>query len=105
MRIPLSSIPDPGMLPVKLPDGDRIVLIRRGNVVTALEDECPHQAMPLSAGELLPDGSVECPWHGARFDCATGACLRGPATDPVPTYAVSVDGDQITIGARQSARA
>ena len=85
------------MLPVKLPGGDRVVVIRRGRVVTALDDECTHQAMPLSAGELLADGSVECPWHGARFDCATGQCLRGPATDPVATYVVSVDGDQVVI--------
>jgi nitrite reductase/ring-hydroxylating ferredoxin subunit len=86
------------MLPVKLPNGDRVVVIRRGSVVTALDDECTHQAMPLSAGELLPDGSIECPWHGARFDCTTGRCLRGPAVDAVATCAVSVEGGEVRIG-------
>lgn len=90
MSVPLSSIPDPGLLPVTLADGTRIVLIRRGDVVTALEDECPHQAMPLSAGELCPDGTIECPWHGARFDCTTGTCRQGPATDDVRVFAVTV---------------
>ena len=88
------------MLPVRLPSGDRVVVIRQGAMVVALEDECSHQAMPLSAGELLADGTVECPWHGARFDCRTGTCRQGPATDAVATYSVSVDGDQITIGDR-----
>lgn len=96
MRIDLGSIPDPGLLPVTLADGTRVVLIRRGDVVTALEDECPHQAMPLSAGELCPDGTIECPWHGARFDCTTGACRQGPATDDVRVIAVTVrDGNVV----------
>jgi nitrite reductase/ring-hydroxylating ferredoxin subunit len=73
------------------------VVIRRGDVVTALADECTHQAMPLSAGELLPDGSIQCPWHGARFDCASGACLQGPATDDVRAYQVCVEDDEVVI--------
>ena len=77
------------------------MLIRRGQVVTALEDECTHQAMPLSAGELQPDGTIECPWHGARFSCENGACVQGPATDPVATWVVTVAADQVVIGARQ----
>lgn len=88
------------MLAIELPNGDRVVLIRCKGRVTALADECSHQAMPLSAGEVMPDGTVECPWHGARFDCASGACRNGPATDDVRTYEVVVDGDRVSIGAR-----
>ena len=100
MLVPLANIPDQGMLSVRLPDGEQVVVIRRGDVVTVLEDECTHQAMPLSAGELLPDGSIECPWHGARFDCASGACLQGPATDDVAVYAARVEGSDVVIGER-----
>lgn len=67
------------------------MLIRRGDSVTALEDQCPHQAMPLSAGELCDDDTIECPWHGARFDVASGACRRGPATDDVRAFIVRVE--------------
>lgn len=88
----LADIPDPGLLAVALPNGDRVVLIRRGEVVTALRDECTHQAMPLSAGELCPDGTIECPWHGAKFDSASGRCVRGPAEDDVRSYVVRVEG-------------
>ena len=85
---------------IVLPSGDRVCLIRRGNQVNALHDECTHQAMPLSAGEVLPDGTIECAWHGARFDCATGAVLRGPAEDAVQTYDVSVVGETVLVKAR-----
>lgn len=101
MRIPLRNVPDMGLLPVKLPGGAHVVVIRRGDLVTALEDECPHQGMPLSAGVLKPDGTLECPFHGARFDCATGACVRGPGEDAVATWAVALDGADIVIGGRR----
>lgn len=94
----LADIPDPGLLAIALPNGDRVVLIRRGEVVTALRDECTHQAMPLSAGELCADGTIECPWHGARFDSASGRCVRGPAEDDVRTYGVRVEGGVVYVG-------
>ena len=80
------------------------MLVRRGGAVSALADQCPHQAMPLSAGELTAEGMIECPWHGARFDCVTGECRRGPATDDVPVYEVAMDGDRILVGERRPAR-
>jgi nitrite reductase/ring-hydroxylating ferredoxin subunit len=53
---------------------------------------CPHRQGPLSEGTL--DGStVTCPLHGAQFNVWTGVVLRGPAKDPLKTYAVTVDGD------------
>jgi nitrite reductase/ring-hydroxylating ferredoxin subunit len=56
--------------------------------------------MPLSAGEVLSDGTIECPWHGARFDCVTGAVRRGPAVDDVKAYAVRVEGDTVLVESR-----
>lgn len=35
---------------------------------------CPHQLGPLSLPEA---GVAQCPWHGYRFDLATGECLTG----------------------------
>ena len=97
----LGDIPDPGVLGVELPNGERVCLIRRGDMVTALSDECTHQAFPMSAGEVLTDGSIQCSWHGARFDCVTGAVCEGPAEESLPTYDVRVDGAAIFVGARR----
>jgi 3-phenylpropionate/trans-cinnamate dioxygenase ferredoxin subunit len=96
----LDSIPDPGLLGVTLPNGDRICLVRRGADVWAIADECTHQAFPMSAGEVFPDGTIQCSWHGARFDCRTGNVCEGPASDPLPTYEVRVAGNDILVGAR-----
>ncbi len=93
----LSDIPDPGLLSVRLASGRQVVLIRRGDAVSALEDQCTHQSMPLSAGELCADGTIECPWHGARFDVATGACRRGPAEDAVRAFVVRVENGVVNV--------
>ena len=58
----------------------------------ATQAMCTHRQGPLSEGVI--DGStVTCPLHGARFNVWTGAVLRGPATEALKTYAVTVDGD------------
>lgn len=87
----LDDLPDDGVLAVTLPSGTRVCLVRCGSVISAFLDECPHQGMPLSAGEVLPDGTLECLWHGARFDCRTGAVRRGPAEEDVRTFEVRVE--------------
>lgn len=37
---------------------------------------CPHLGLPLDA-EPDSDGTITCPWHGYRFDIATGKCVSG----------------------------
>ena len=96
----VDDIPDRGTLSVVLPDGTNVCLIRRGSLVTALRDQCTHQGMPLSAGEVLEDGTIECPWHGARFDCVTGEVRRGPAEDDVESFEVVVTGDEVLVKER-----
>jgi 3-phenylpropionate/trans-cinnamate dioxygenase ferredoxin subunit len=64
--------------------------------VFAVSDICSHEEIELSDGEL--DGEdVECPAHGSRFNVRTGAVSGLPATEPVATYPVSVDGDEIWV--------
>lgn len=63
-----------------------------GGNFCATEAKCTHRQGPLSKGKL--DGStVTCPLHGSQFNVCTGEVLRGPATDPLKTYRVIVDGD------------
>jgi len=54
--------------------------------------KCTHRGGPLNEGKL--EGStVTCPWHGTQYNVCTGAVLRGPATEPVKTYRVIVEGE------------
>src|SRR5258708_37874211 len=49
-----------------------------GGTAFALRDVCPHRAFPLSAGSC--DGqTVECTYHGWRFDAHTGQCREIPS--------------------------
>lgn len=93
----LADLPEDGLLGVGLPTGERVCLVRWRGVICAVRDECTHQAMPLSAGEVLPDGTIECAWHGARFDCCSGAVRQGPAEDDVATYEVRVEDGRILV--------
>jgi phenylpropionate dioxygenase-like ring-hydroxylating dioxygenase large terminal subunit len=56
------------------------VLIGRGRdgAVFALRDICPHRGVPLSAGKVLADETVECPYHGWRFR-RDGVCAAIPS--------------------------
>jgi len=94
----LEDVPEMGVLGVEGPDGRGVCLVRFGGRVAAFADECTHQAFPLSAGEVHPDGTLECVWHGARFDCLTGAVRQAPATDALTAYQVRVDDDRVFVG-------
>jgi nitrite reductase/ring-hydroxylating ferredoxin subunit len=66
-------------------DGARILLMRRGDRVSAIAESCAHLGGPLSEGEL--DGDViTCPWHGSRFDVQTGELIDGPSVYPQPRF-------------------
>ena len=56
--------------------------------VTALDDRCAHKRFPLSEGKLLPDGNLECAYHGLCYD-TTGRCVRIPSQpdQPIPPQA------------------
>lgn len=92
----LADVADGRLLGVDVA-GRRVCLARVGDEVTALADACPHSAFPLSAGDLLPDGTVQCAWHGARFDRRSGAVCRGPATDPAASFPVLVVDDVVYV--------
>jgi 3-phenylpropionate/trans-cinnamate dioxygenase ferredoxin subunit len=76
----------------------RLVVVRLGDDVYALYDECSHANVALSEGEVDPDErTIECWKHGSQFDLATGEPLSLPATRPVPVYDVRVDDGQIVV--------
>ena len=96
----LDEVPEMGVLGVDGPDGQPICIVRFRGQLSAFADECTHQAFPLSAGDVRADGTLECIWHGARFDCLTGAVRREPATDDLTRYPVRVEGGRIFVGPR-----
>ena len=85
-----------GMPVAVMVDGDAICVVRAGDDVFAVHDECTHAAVPLSEGEV--DGAtIECWMHGSKFDLRTGEALNLPATAPVRTYPVRVHDGHVQV--------
>ena len=97
-----SEVADGYPLAVTLPDGAAVCLVRHGDAIYAVEDRCPHRDFPLSGGDVVAPGVLECPWHGARFDVRTGGCLAGPATDAIATWPVTVADGRVYVGERRA---
>ena len=79
-------------------DGQRIAIYRCGETFYATTDICSHAYAELSEGYLdCDDCTIECPLHGSRFDIRTGAALSLPAYEPIVTYSVRVDGEDLLV--------
>ena len=62
----------------------------------AFDDTCTHRGCSLASGKL--DGTrVTCPCHGSEFDVTSGAVLHGPATRPVRSRLVKIEGEDLLV--------
>jgi 3-phenylpropionate/trans-cinnamate dioxygenase ferredoxin component len=91
----LSDLPETGALGVEV-GAVPVAVVRTGGEVFALHDVCSHEEVPLSEGEIY-DHTVECWLHGSCFDLRTGKPTGPPATKPVATYPVRIDGDEVFV--------
>jgi 3-phenylpropionate/trans-cinnamate dioxygenase ferredoxin component len=97
----VADLPDGALMAVKNAAGEAICLTNVRGHISALVDCCSHAEFPLSDGVIHADGTLECVWHGARFDCTTGAACKGPAVDAVVTYDVRVEHGKILVGPKR----
>ncbi|GAC1610410.1 MAG: non-heme iron oxygenase ferredoxin subunit [Mycobacteriales bacterium] len=95
----IDDVPDEGAIRVCL-DGKPICIARSQGEFFALSDICSHADVALSEGDV-EDGTIECWLHGSRFDLRTGAPTGLPATKPVATYPVTVEGDDVLVKLEQ----
>ena len=91
-----------------IPEGEaRRFVVRRIEIAVAnlgngtflaVDDICSHAEASLSEGEVdVEDETIECPRHGSVFDLRTGRPRSLPATLPVLSFPVKVEGDTILI--------
>jgi nitrite reductase/ring-hydroxylating ferredoxin subunit len=77
-------------------DGVRVAIANVDGTFHAFGDTCTHLQCSLAEGRL--DGTVvTCSCHGSQFDVTTGALLRGPAQEPVRSYAARVEDDALRV--------
>jgi nitrite reductase/ring-hydroxylating ferredoxin subunit len=91
----LAELP-PGKLKGVEIDGTPVCLAHADGRVYAFQDNCTHEDFPLHSGSLA-GLRLECAWHGAQFDVATGRAVRLPAVKPLRRYEVKVEGDDIFV--------
>ena len=95
ISIPLAELAE-GRMIRRSAGGREIMICRTKDGVFAVDDICSHAHAHLSEGRLRGFRAI-CPLHGAAFDVRTGKPLSLPATQPVPTYPVHIDGDDIYV--------
>lgn len=75
--------------------GQPVLLLEAREGIRAYRNACPDSILPLHLGRR-EEGEVVCPWHGCRFDAATGERRdgEGPGLRPVP---LRTDGGTIRV--------
>jgi nitrite reductase (NADH) small subunit len=92
--VKISEVPNFGKKVVTV-SGREILLVNIKGNIYAVENECPHQGSPLTAG-VVKDGSLSCPRHGYRFSLVDGRCAEHPDF-VLATFPVNLDGDVILV--------
>lgn len=92
----VEDVPDDRSATVELEDGTELALYHAGGEFYAIENFCPHRGAPLVDGRVCGARTVECDWHGWRFDLRTGACQQNPDAD-VEAYEVRVEDGLIKV--------
>lgn len=96
IEMKLSDLAENKAVKVEL-DGRDICVVRQGSEVFAIADLCSHAEASLSEGDVTT-GRIECWLHGAEFDLRSGEAVTPPASAPIETYSVSIEGNTVRIG-------
>jgi nitrite reductase/ring-hydroxylating ferredoxin subunit len=77
-------------------DGEHIVIVNVDGCFHALNNICTHQFAFMSEGYVEGE-YIECPMHQGRFHIPTGAAQGAPVTQPLKTYPLKVEGEDVLI--------
>ena len=82
----------PGHAALVIVDGEDVAVFNVDGTFYATQNACTHADGPLNEGDI--EGCrVTCPWHASVFDVRDGSVIEGPASDPLKTYRVVVEGE------------
>lgn len=75
-------------------DGRQIALYSVDGDVYATDNICTHGHARLCEG-FLEGHEIECPLHQGKFDVCTGQPTCAPATEPLRSYPVKIEGGRV----------
>ncbi|MGD0423701.1 MAG: non-heme iron oxygenase ferredoxin subunit [Candidatus Bathyarchaeia archaeon] len=91
----LSDVPLGTIRPIDLRDVHIMIVNAEGSLY-AVSRICTHETADLSTGFLI-GAEVTCPLHLSRFDLKTGAVQNPPATIPLTTYKLKIEGTAVYV--------
>ena len=78
-------------------NGEPVALFKIGGQIFATSNICTHAQCELDENHAIFGEEVECTCHGSRFNIETGKNTVPPASEPLKTYKVSIEGDEVYI--------
>lgn len=91
----VDDVPPGRAATIELEDGKELALFNVNDRFFAIENFCPHKGAPLVDGNLCGH-TIECDWHGWRFDVRTGQCLTNTSSD-IEVYEVLIEDGTIKV--------
>jgi nitrite reductase/ring-hydroxylating ferredoxin subunit len=73
-----------------------VAITRVNDKIYAFRDVCPHQAFPLSVGQVH-GCQVVCAGHNWSFDVTTGAAISPPIRKKLETYPVKIEAGDVWV--------
>ena len=76
--------------------GTKVTVASADGQLYAFDDTCTHAGCSLAKGTLIGT-TVTCHCHRSQFDVTSGAVLRGPASRPVRSRIVQMQGEDLLV--------
>lgn len=77
-------------------DGQSIAVTQVKGEFYAVINKCSHAEQTFEEGKVR-GYKLYCPLHGAMFDIRDGSVLSPPAFNPIKTYPLKIEGNEIHI--------
>lgn len=77
-------------------NGKNIIILKINEKFFAIEDNCPHQNMPINKGKIL-DNNIVCPFHDASFCIQTGLVNNTLSIDNLNIFKIKTQNQKIKI--------
>ena len=91
----LSDVPPGIIFPIDVGEKNLMIVNHDGKIY-ALDRMCTHETADLSNG-FLTDSEVTCPLHLSKFNLKTGDVQNPPATIPLKTYKLKIEGTTVYV--------
>lgn len=76
--------------------GKKLAVFMIAGKYYAIDNTCSHAGGPLCQGKLT-DNTIQCPWHGAKFDITSGKAVGSPATIHIASYRTRVINGELEV--------